>query len=199
MIVVITGYRRCGKDYLAQNLINYLNKKYKVQHFAFANPLKDYITDLFGISIDDLEKLKENKSVKFQIFNKIYNMREFLVKFANKLREFFGDDIWAKATLNQIKKQDSNEYIDIKIITDMRFLTEYKIIKDFAQETNEDLFIIRLDSDIEGCEKDNLDEKEIKMIPFDYKFFNSKENFNNEFNKLIEILEKKLNRRPRLF
>ncbi len=198
MIIAIIGYRRCGKDYLTQKLLElYNNSETSAKRFAFADPLKEYICDLMNISREELEKLKEDINYTFTIGKKQYTMREFLVTFANRLRQIFGDDIWAKATIESMKKDNSN----IKIISDMRFLIEYKTLKKFTEESGEELFIIYLDSDLESCDKFNKDEKDIEKIPYNFKFFNTKDekNFNSSLNKLIENINKILCEQPKLF
>jgi len=198
MIIAIIGYRRCGKDYLTQKLLElYNNSETSAKRFAFADPLKEYICDLMNISREELEKLKEDINYTFTIGKKQYTMREFLVTFANRLRQIFGDDIWAKATIESMKKDNSN----IKIISDMRFLIEYKTLKKFTEESGEELFIIYLDSDLESCDKFNKDEKDIEKISYNFKFFNTKDekNFNSSLNKLIENINKILCEQPKLF
>jgi len=198
MIIAIIGYRRCGKDFLTQKLLElYNNSETSAKRFAFADPLKDYICDLMNLSREELEELKENTNYKFNIGKKSYNMREFLVTFANRLRQIFGDDIWAKATIKMLKKDNS----DIKIISDMRFLIEYKTLKKYADENNEELFIIYLDSDLESCDKFNKDEKDIEKIPYQFKFFNTKNEkiFNSFLDELIDKINKILYKQPKLF
>ena len=188
MIIAITGFRRCGKDFLASKLEEFFSQNKKsIKKYAFAYPLKKYVSELTGLTIEEIEKLKELKEKKFTIIKKNYNMRELLINFANELRNLTSKDIWAQAIISRISEDSKN--IDIKLITDLRFLDEYKLLAKYSLINNEELFIINLDSDLESCDKNNKDEEEINKIPFNYKFYNSKNHFNEEFNKLINYLK----------
>ena len=182
MIIAITGYRRCGKDYLATELEKYYNYDLNVKKYAFAKPIKKYISNLTGLSIKDIDKYKK-KNKKFKILNKKYNIRQLLIKFANTLKDLTDDKIWAQAIINEFIKDN----VDIKIITDLRFLHEYQALKKYSKGT-EALFIIKLNSDLKNCDKNNKDETEIEKIPYHYEFHNTKKGFKKEFNKLLKFL-----------
>jgi len=183
MIIAITGFRRCGKDYLANTLKEYFEQNYfSVQKLAFADQPKKIITDLANIDISELESLKENKNQKFKCINKEYNMREFLIKFSNKLKEI-DKDIWAKSLINKIDSK-----AQIVIISDLRFINEDEILRDYANYTNQKYFVIKVESNLDSCENNNNDEIEINSIISEFIFKNNKNNFNEEFKKLIKYI-----------
>jgi len=183
MIIAITGFRRCGKDYLANALKKYFEQNYfSVQKLAFADQPKKIITDLANIDISELESLKENKSQKFKCITKEYNMREFLITFSNKLKEI-DKDIWAKALINKIDPK-----AQIVIISDLRFKNEDKILRNYAHNTNQKYLVIKIESNLESCENNNIDETEINLIVHEFIFKNDKDNFNKEFERLIKYI-----------
>ena len=170
IILVLTGYRGCGKDTVA-NLLIQEGKNFNInfKKFAFADLLKDYCTLLYGFSKNEIEYWKRDNTTKFELFNQKLTMREILIKTANSLRAISDDGIWAKLLLKKIKKEkikhgSNSDEIFIPIITDLRFITEMKLINKKLKKFNiEYLYIENL---CDNCQKAlmNSDEKEIEDI-----------------------------------
>jgi hypothetical protein len=172
-LIAITGFRGCGKNYLYDKAFKYAKlqerslfpKEIVFKNFAFADTLKKYCEKIFGFDLDEIERLKRENDVVFKVGKKSLNMRQILITVANSLRDLTDDAIWAKLTLETIKKyikeNENNETIIIPVITDLRFLSEYKLLKD-----NFNLFLIYTENNCEEClkNKDNSDEKEILKI-----------------------------------
>ena len=176
-IIALTGYKQCGKDTVA----NIIQKKIpKIQRIAFADALKNYVSKVTGFSIEEIEKLKVNNNFNFPVGKNVYNMRETLISFANSLREITDDGIWAKLSLEKINS-------DKILITDLRFLIEEKILKEFAQEHNYELIIVKIISDLDTCKKNDA-EKEVDLINYNYKLFNEKNNIEKTENKINEFI-----------
>lgn len=151
MIIGICGHKGSGKDYLANILKEYTG--FKVVHFA--DPIKDIISDLFKISKDKLNELKNSEDTKILGTN----MRSILQTFGtNIMQKFCGKRIWVDLVLKE----------DNLIIADVRFQHEVDAILEKGG------FIIKLDS---PCLDSHISESGIDKIPdscFKYIFDNTK-------------------------
>ncbi len=49
-VVAVSGWKRSGKDTIA----DYLVQKYEAKRIAFADPLKEMVSELFGLSLDTI-------------------------------------------------------------------------------------------------------------------------------------------------
>ena len=151
MIIGICGHKGSGKDYLANILKEYTG--FKVVHFA--DPIKDIISDLFKISKDELNELKNSENTKILGTN----MRSILQTFGtNIMQKFCGKRIWVDLVLKE----------DNLIIADVRFQHEVDAILEKGG------FIIKLDS---PCLDSHISESGIDKMPdscFKYIFNNTK-------------------------
>lgn len=133
-IILISGCKRCGKDTVANRLMERIPNSAK---FCFADPLREICSIAFGFSPthygDDL------KEVKVEEWN--MSPRDALIKVGTELfRKQVDPDIWVKSTINRIK-QSSAQYI---FITDARFHNELQMVKD-AFPNHKTFLIIRPD------------------------------------------------------
>jgi len=125
-IIMVSGLKRSGKDYISNIIKNELTKKgYTVDIFAFAKPIKDIITKTLNISLDELDLYKNEKSPISINGTICTDMRKVLQDFGEVMKDTFGKDVWVKAMLNNI----NNSKADIIIISDFRFLIEYESLK----------------------------------------------------------------------
>jgi len=151
MIIGICGHKGSGKDYLANILKEYTG--FKVVHFA--DPIKDILCDLFKITKDELNELKDSEDLKILGTN----MRSILQTFGtNIMQTFCGKRIWVDLVLKE----------DNLIIADVRFQHEVDAILEKGG------FIIKLDS---PCLDSHISESGIDKIPdscFKYIFDNTK-------------------------
>ena len=151
MIIGICGHKGSGKDYLANILKQYTN--YKITHFA--DPIKDILCEVFKISKDELNKLKNDENTKILGTN----MRSILQTFGTDvMQRFCGKRIWVDLVLKE----------DNLIISDVRFQHEVDAILEKGG------FIIKLDS---PCLDSHISESGIDKIPdscFKYIFDNTK-------------------------
>ena len=151
MIIGICGHKGSGKDYLANILKEYTG--FKVVHFA--DPIKDILCDLFKISKDELNELKNSEDTKILGTN----MRSILQVFGtNIMQKFCGKRIWVDLVLKE----------DNLIIADVRFQHEVNAILEKGG------FLIKLDS---PCLDSHISESGIDKMPdscFKYIFDNTK-------------------------
>ena len=135
-IIMLSGFKRAGKDFTA-NLIKEQLEAYgkSVTLLAFAAPMKRIIASTFGISLEDLERFKnEPEQFKVQMrgvdksaeYIGDTNFRSILQKFGNEaMKPEFGSDVWAQLADTKIREAGT-DYI---VITDYRFDLEYDYLK----------------------------------------------------------------------
>ena len=126
-IVLVSGYKRSGKDYTAQMLKEIFEEnQLKVEILSFADTLKNIACIIFNISREQLDEFKNNElAIGWQSeheFEELTNFRKVLMKIGNEaLKPVFGEDIW----LIDIKKKIAASDADIIIIPDFRFKIEH--------------------------------------------------------------------------
>ena len=129
-IIAICGLKRSGKDTVA----NYLATKIpNVIHCKIAQPLKDMCENLFNFTASQMET--DDKDV---IDTKWGITPRDALKFVGtemmqyKIQELLPDigrSFWVKQLVDKIKKNQSNEENKTVIISDLRFIHEYDMIK----------------------------------------------------------------------
>ena len=125
-IIMVSGLKRSGKDYISNIIKNELIKEgYTVDIFAFAKPIKDILTKTLNISLDELDTYKNEKTPIVIDDIEHTNMRNVLQDFGKVMKNTFGKDVWSKAMIENI----NNSKADIIIISDFRFLIEYESLK----------------------------------------------------------------------
>ena len=132
-IILISGYKRAGKDTTAQMLKEIFEEnQLKVEILSFADTLKNIVCIIFDISREQLDEFKNNETeigtykwhrdhLEYE-FNKLTNFRKVLTNIGNEaLKSVFGEDIWVKDIQKKIAESDA----DIIIIPDFRFKIEH--------------------------------------------------------------------------
>lgn len=132
-IILISGYKRAGKDTTAQMLKEIFEEnQLKVEILSFADTLKNIACIIFDISREQLDEFKNNETVigtrewckdylEFD-FEELTNFRKVLTKIGNDaLKPIFGEDIWVKDIQKKIAASDA----EIIIIPDFRFKIEH--------------------------------------------------------------------------
>lgn len=132
-IILVSGYKRAGKDTTAKMLKEiFEDNQFKVEILSFADTLKNIACEIFDISREDLDDLKNNEiqlginyhneDKKRYDFKVITNFRKVLTKIGNEaLKPIFGENIWVK----DIEKKIAASNADIIIIPDFRFNVEH--------------------------------------------------------------------------
>jgi len=130
MIILITGYKRSGKDTVA----SYLSYKYGFTQYAFAKPIKEISYKLFDWDPKDDEILKETIDEKYG-----FSRRQFWQYFGTEwaqyqlpaqFKEFnnkIGKNLWVEKFKNLYLKNPNISYV----ISDYRFFHEYELLKQF--------------------------------------------------------------------
>ena len=189
MIVIgLQGKKRSGKDTFANFLIKHLKDK-KVARTAFANPLKEMLSDISGVDFFSEENKETDmvfmlNMVKFQEYtNLLLDVSVFyqLDKFARlegfgtlyiytskrKLMQFFGTDICRKykGDLYWVNKLEAPSDADVLIVTDVRFQTEVDKIKSLGG------IIVEIKNPL--IESSDSHSSENAVLPFDWEVYNS--------------------------
>lgn len=124
-VILVSGKKRAGKNYVSDELKVYLEKlDYSVDLYAYADPMKRILCTTFGITLDELDYMKNEKlpiALATGTGYKTINMREILQRFGTEaMQTEFGVCVWKERAEDFIKKSKA----DIVIITDFRFPTE---------------------------------------------------------------------------
>ena len=122
-IYLFTGKAQSGKNYIARELNKALTSEHKtVLELSFAYKLKSFISTLFDMPIEEVDKWKLNE----QAFTANgTTMREILQRFGTDImRKHVDKDYWIKFVATRIVNTDYNYYL----ITDYRFPNELDVI-----------------------------------------------------------------------
>jgi hypothetical protein len=127
MIIGLHGGKRAGKD----TAYNFIQSVYPhAQRLAFADKIKESLAALFGVSIREINTLKEERGVfkiESQSFEHSYTWRSFAQRYGTEAhRDIFGDDFWVDMILPREPTVPDDE---LWIITDVRFKNEAERIK----------------------------------------------------------------------
>jgi hypothetical protein len=125
-IIALTGWSGSGKDTLADIL-----GRQGCVRFAFATPLKDIASELFGFPRDWAET-QEGKQTLWRVGYTEKPIRQILLDFAKLDRERFGDDIYARETIHKFQHVNPTTTI---VVTDLRFPVELTALQTYQKET----------------------------------------------------------------
>jgi len=148
MVIGLTGKKQAGKNAVAKLLAVY--SPLPVVEVSYAAKLKQSVAALLGCEVDDLERWKNDPSVKIQVARwphellACITMREFLQRYGTEShREIFGKDFWLDAALPLPElwapegAPEAAEYDDaygdaLYVVTDVRFPNEAERIKELG-------------------------------------------------------------------
>jgi len=170
-IILINGQKRSGKDFSASILYDKLSVNNTLTKMAFADPMKNIISTIFGITLEQLDEFK-NKPDKFKV--KIEGYPEYEgVTFRQTLTRFgtdgmypeFGEDVWADLFISKVKEIES----DVIIVPDFRYISEYK----GALKTGHRVVTLFIKNDKCDTTDQHRSERELDDFKFDYTIDNS--------------------------
>ncbi len=128
-IILINGLPRVGKDKTADIFVK--NGGYKKS--SFATPMKNIISSTFGISLNDLElmkndiekysiEIKDNSNNQHKLIKQT-NFRDILRLFGTEgMKPIFGNNVWSNLLYNEVLKSKTN----LHVVADYRFMSEYQ-------------------------------------------------------------------------
>ena len=148
MIILLCGYKGCGKDTFAK----YIESKYIYKHFKFASGLKSSLKLLFSFDDDQLESRKDTVDERWDITPRdamIFVGTHMFQHEIQRLLPSMKKNFWVKQVCDQLDPRD-----DI-VISDLRFVHEYEYMRDHFPDTrikvvkisNPNLFIYQKDNE----------------------------------------------------
>jgi hypothetical protein len=195
-IIALCGAKRCGKDVLAEHLVN----KYNYERVAFADPLKLAVKSLFNFDDDQVGIGKDNGEGKKDIVDENWGItpRSALQFFGTEImqekiqeilpnlnKSFFANSL----KNNIINKMNTNEGQKF-VISDLRFMHEYEALFSIPKIRKEDIVVIRVirPSNLSVADP-HISEIEYMKIPYDVLLMNDDtiENYINKFEKIIHL------------
>jgi dephospho-CoA kinase len=182
IVIAICGAKRTGKDTLAKHLVN----SYGYHKLAFADPLKQAVSALFGFSEeqlgdgDDKDMLDEKWCITPRKALQFFGTEVLQYKI-QELLPLIDRGFLAYSLANRIRQAKDGRFV----ISDMRFLHEYEELKKLRV-----LFVvIRVDRErLETVEETHCSEIEYMNIPYDFILHNDKDiqTFLQEADKCIQ-------------
>jgi hypothetical protein len=141
-IILVSGKKRAGKDYLSDKLVASIHNSKKM---AFADTMKDVLCDTFGITREQLDWLKDhNEDAEWRVADNLkpngledavknyyieygLSFRKIIQNFGMSVRNRFADDIWARMARNNSLYDDK-----VTVMSDYRFPVEKSIFTDLT-------------------------------------------------------------------
>lgn len=141
MLIALNGRLRAGKDTAALRIETMVGDQMPVRRLAFADPLKNSVCALFGITREELEQLKvmdiptvglivKPRELKWTLEKGdmiTMTMRRFLERYGTEShRNIFGDTFW----LDQALPPDFDHSDGLYLVTDCRFPNEAERVRE---------------------------------------------------------------------
>lgn len=120
-VIGISGKARSGKDTVADYIAERLEY---AKRYSFAGPLKEAVSNLFDIPLNDLNEGDREKILpEFGL-----SVRQILQRFGTEcMREQFDQDFWINKAKRNVSKLSDEEII---VISDVRFENEAKFCRE---------------------------------------------------------------------
>lgn len=179
-VIGLTGPAGSGKDTVGDILV----RNHNFVKIALADPLKNGISAMFGISNDVLNyrDLKEKPHPLLCNRTPRYVMQTLGTEWG---RNLIADDIWTRIADQTIKKYKKNAFdlnINGVVITDIRFESEAKWFRSISNN----LWHIKRNDNPYHISSDHISENGIKMLDEDWSILN---NFSiDELERMVNFL-----------
>ena len=184
-IIAICGAKRCGKDVLAEHLVN----KYNYERVAFANPLKIAVKNLFNFDDDQVgigkdegtdrkdivdERWGITPRAALQFFGTEIMQEKIQELLPNMKRNFFANTL--KNYIENAENAGNAENDKRYVISDLRFIHEHEMLLNMPNISINDIMIIRVIRPSENRAKEqepHISELEYVDIPYDIIMINN--------------------------
>jgi hypothetical protein len=170
-IIAICGYKRSGKDTIANYIQSTLSPNYSV-HCKISTYLKEGCGAMFGFTKEQMETdLKEVVDPFWNITPRQamqYMGTDVMQYDIHKIMPDIGRDFWIKRFIHHIKNNLHEKHWII--ISDLRFNHEYIALK---RHFDNDLYVIKVDRKNDEIEDTHPSEQEWKQIPYNIEIDNN--------------------------
>lgn len=113
-LIAMSGGMKCGKDAAFEILHRYT----PAVRLAFADPLKEEVAQVYGVTVDYINAHKSH-------------FRRILQGHGTEFRRgLFGDDYWIKKARERLDAIRFSDFSGLIVFTDCRFRNEYDFIKE---------------------------------------------------------------------
>lgn len=172
-IIMINGAARSGKDYTASLITKIIEEKeQEIRTLSFAYPIKKIIADTFDITLETLDKYKNDRlriiaedSSGYQ--EDISDFRILLQRFGTQsMKPQFGEAVWSNLLLSKILDDGKPGII---LVPDFRFNIESDIIK----SSNYRIITLKVENDDITSTDSHASERELDDYDFDYHIDNT--------------------------
>ena len=167
-IIAVCGYKRSGKDTIAE----YLTNNYNYNHYKITDKLRKVVQLLFNLNDNDYEKNKEENDDRWDTTPR--KMMQFIGTevFQYKIQELIpniGRNFWIKSLLSDELLDNIKNNNHKIVISDLRFLHEYENLKQLKIP----LVVIKVtNKNIKNIDN-HISETEHLKIPIDYEIENN--------------------------
>ena len=134
-IIALIGWSGSGKDTVG----GILQKQHYIP-IAFAKPLKDLASELFGFPREWAD-LQEGKRRLWRVGHQEKTIRQILLDIGRQDRERFGPDVYVKQILQYIQTLPMDSNI---VITDLRYPYELTALKEYSEKKSCTLEVWRI-------------------------------------------------------
>ena len=167
-IIAICGYKRSGKDTIAE----YLTKNYNYNHYKITDKLRKVVQLLFNLNDNDYEKNKEINDTRWNTTPR--KIMQFIGTevFQYKIQELIPNisrNFWIKSLLSDELLDNINNNNHKIVISDLRFIHEYENLK----QLNIPLAVIKVTNNKIKNIDNHISETEHLKIPIDYEIENN--------------------------
>ena len=165
VIYVFSGRAQSGKDYISNKLKESLESEgHSVKKLAFADRLKEYLSILLDMSVEELEGLKLEET---PFTSNGLTIRQLMQRMGTELfRKQLGFDFWIIQTAKVIAKTDYEYYL----ISDCRFPNELNVI-DYAcgydNRSTYEMRTVKILNDVKIKSSDHVSENLLNNIKHD--------------------------------
>jgi len=169
-IILINGPKRSGKDFSAKILQEKLSQNNTTSNMSFADPIKQIIADTFGITLQNLDELKNSSAPiyidAYKRYKQISDFRTIIQRFGNEaMKKMFRETVWSDLLLEKALECGS-DYI---IVPDFRFFIENTVVR----QSDFKVITLKIRNDDVVNKDAHPSERELDEYTFDYVIDNS--------------------------
>lgn len=178
MLIGLAGKAGVGKNTVANVFCDLADVPYA--QLSIAQNIKFLISDLFDISLDDIEFMKNvSDSGHFIVLGRAWSMRRMLQEFGLSMRKNFGEDFWIDQVIPKSFRHDDTLFV----VTDVRYQNEVDRIQQVGGK------VVFVQGDGNGLSAvDSQHESESCDLTYDYVINNDRDDWDEVQRQVANIL-----------